>query len=128
MAIVGIILVVKDGKAVMLISVQRKRKDLKGQHLGPWSRVGSVLLDRFCSVTPHIITELKGGERQFNGLIDVYKKTIKPDGIAGLRGFNISCVGIILYCDLYFRMYDSLKPMVLVGGLQDSFFASFLLA
>jgi len=70
----------------------------------------------------------KGGERQFNGLIDVYRKTIKSDGIAGLyRGFNISCVGIIVYRGLYFGMYDSLKPVVLVGGLQDSFFASFLL-
>ena len=61
----------------------------------------------------------KGGERQFNGLVDVYKKTIKSDGVAGLyRGFNISCVGIIVYRGLYFGMYDSLKPVVLVGGLQ----------
>lgn len=61
----------------------------------------------------------KGGERQFNGLIDVYKKTIKSDGIAGLyRGFNISCVGIIVYRGLYFGMYDSLKPVVLIGGMQ----------
>ncbi|XP_058102905.1 ADP,ATP carrier protein 3, mitochondrial-like [Magnolia sinica] len=70
----------------------------------------------------------KGGERQFNGLIDVYKKTVKSDGIAGLyRGFNISCVGIIVYRGLYFGMYDSLKPVVLTGQLQDSFLASFLL-
>ncbi|GFY99040.1 ADP/ATP carrier 3 [Actinidia rufa] len=49
----------------------------------------------------------KGGERQFNGLIDVYKKTFKSDGIAGFyRGFNISCVGIIIYRGLYFGMYD----------------------
>ncbi|KAL7215937.1 hypothetical protein ACSBR1_027980 [Camellia fascicularis] len=69
-----------------------------------------------------------GGGRQFNGLIDVYKKTIQSDGIAGLyRGFNISCVGIIVYRGLYFGMYDSLKPVVLVGELQDSFLASFLL-
>ncbi len=61
----------------------------------------------------------KGGERQFNGLVDVYKKTLKSDGLAGLyRGFNISCVGIIVYRGLYFGMYDSLKPVVLVGGLQ----------
>ena len=61
----------------------------------------------------------KGGERQFNGMIDVYRKTIKSDGIAGLyRGFNISCVGIIVYRGLYFGMYDSLKPVVLVGGMQ----------
>ncbi|KAK4255525.1 hypothetical protein QN277_008516 [Acacia crassicarpa] len=70
----------------------------------------------------------KGGERQFNGLIDVYKKTLKSDGIAGLyRGFSISCVGIIVYRGLYFGMYDSLKPVVLVDGMQDSFLASFLL-
>ncbi|QHO31362.1 ADP,ATP carrier protein 3 [Arachis hypogaea] len=61
----------------------------------------------------------KGGERQFNGLVDVYRKTIKSDGVAGLyRGFNISCVGIIVYRGLYFGMYDSLKPVVLVGGMQ----------
>jgi solute carrier family 25 (adenine nucleotide translocator) protein 4/5/6/31 len=61
----------------------------------------------------------KGGGRQFNGLIDVYKKTLQSDGVAGLyRGFNISCVGIIVYRGLYFGMYDSLKPVVLVGDLQ----------
>lgn len=70
----------------------------------------------------------KGGERQFNGLIDVYSKTLKTDGIAGLyRGFVISCVGIVVYRGLYFGMYDSLKPVFLTGDLKDSFFASFLL-
>uniref|UniRef100_A0A0C9S6E4 ADP/ATP translocase n=1 Tax=Wollemia nobilis TaxID=56998 RepID=A0A0C9S6E4_9CONI len=70
----------------------------------------------------------KGGERQFNGLVDVYRKTLKSDGVAGLyRGFNISCVGIIVYRGLYFGMYDSLKPVVLVGDLQNNFLASFLL-
>lgn len=68
------------------------------------------------------------GKRQFNGLVDVYRKTLKSDGIAGLyRGFSISCVGIIVYRGLYFGMYDSLKPVVLVGSMQDSFLASFLL-
>ncbi|KAG5579174.1 hypothetical protein H5410_049801, partial [Solanum commersonii] len=61
----------------------------------------------------------KGGERQFNGLLDVYRKTIKSDGIPGLyRGFTISCVGIVVYRGLYFGVYDSLKPVVLVGNLQ----------
>jgi len=70
----------------------------------------------------------KGGSRQFNGLIDVYKQTLKTDGIQGLyRGFNISCVGIVVYRGLYFGMYDSLKPVVLTGNMKDSFFASFLL-
>jgi solute carrier family 25 (adenine nucleotide translocator) protein 4/5/6/31 len=70
----------------------------------------------------------KGGSRQFNGLIDVYKQTLKTDGIQVLyRGINISCVGSLVYRGLYFGMYDSLKPVVLTGNMKDSFFASFLL-
>jgi len=70
----------------------------------------------------------KGGERQFNGMIDVYRKTLATDGIQGLyRGFNISCVGIIVYRGLYFGMYDSLKPVLLTGNMKDSFLGSFLL-
>jgi len=56
----------------------------------------------------------KGGERQFNGLIDVYRKTLASDGIGGLyRGFVISCVGIFIYRGLYFGLYDTLKPIML---------------
>jgi len=52
--------------------------------------------------------------RQYNGLIDVYKKTLKSDGIGGLyRGFVISCVGIFVYRGFYFGLYDTLKPMLL---------------
>jgi len=70
----------------------------------------------------------KGGERQFNGLVDVYKKTLASDGIAGLyRGFGPSVLGIIVYRGLYFGMYDSIKPVVLTGALEGNFFASFLL-
>jgi len=55
-----------------------------------------------------------GSERQFNGLIDVYKKTLATDGVAGLyRGFVISCVGIIIYRGCYFGFYDTLKPILL---------------
>ncbi|KAI5294800.1 hypothetical protein KEM52_003158 [Ascosphaera acerosa] len=69
-----------------------------------------------------------GGERQFNGLVDVYRKTLASDGIAGLyRGFGPSVMGIIVYRGLYFGMYDSIKPVVLVGPLEGSFLASFLL-
>merc|ERR1712213_181418 len=68
----------------------------------------------------------KGGERQFNGLIDVYTKTIKTDGIQGLyRGFTISCVGIFIYRGMYFGLYDSLKPILL--GDNPSVLLSFLL-
>merc|ERR1712244_91238 len=59
----------------------------------------------------------KGGERQFNGLIDVYVKTLKSDGIQGLyRGFSISAVGIFIYRGMYFGMFDTLKPLVIGDG------------
>merc|ERR1712012_265624 len=68
----------------------------------------------------------KGGERQFNGLIDVYVKTLKSDGIQGLyRGFVISCVGIFIYRGMYFGLYDSLKPILL--GENANVFLSFIL-
>merc|ERR1719253_2488471 len=68
----------------------------------------------------------KGGERQFNGLIDVYAKTLKSDGIQGLyRGFVISAVGIFIYRGMYFGLYDSLKPILL--GADASVLMSFLL-
>lgn len=55
-----------------------------------------------------------GSQRQFRGMIDVYVKTIRADGVRGLyRGFVISCVGIFVYRGLYFGLYDSLKPIVL---------------
>merc|ERR1712026_416363 len=55
----------------------------------------------------------KGGERQFNGLVDVYKKTLASDGIAGLyRGFCISCVGIVVYRGFYFGLYDTISPLM----------------
>jgi solute carrier family 25 (adenine nucleotide translocator) protein 4/5/6/31 len=64
----------------------------------------------------------KGGDRQFNGLVDVYKKTLASDGIAGLyRGFMPSVAGIVVYRGLYFGMYDSIKPVVLTGPLANNF-------
>lgn len=68
------------------------------------------------------------GKRQFKGLIDVYGKTLSSDGIVGLyRGFGASIMGITLYRGMYFGIYDSMKPIVLVGPLQDNFPASFML-
>jgi len=68
----------------------------------------------------------KGGERQFNGLIDVYVKTLKSDGIVGLyRGFVISAVGIFIYRGMYFGLFDTLKPILI--GKDGNVFASFLL-
>jgi len=71
-------------------------------------------------------TKSADGTRQYNGLLDVYKKTLATDGIGGLyRGFVISCVGIFIYRGLYFGLYDTLKPMLL--GPNSGFLASFLL-
>ena len=68
----------------------------------------------------------KGGERQFNGLVDVYRKTLKSDGFVGLyRGFVISCVGIVVYRGCYFGFYDTLKPIVL--GEDAGLLVSFML-
>ena len=48
--------------------------------------------------------------RQFQGLVDVYKKTLASDGVAGLyRGFVPSVLGIMVYRGLYFGLYDSLS-------------------
>ena len=56
----------------------------------------------------------KGRERQFNGLVDVYVKTLKSDGVQGLyRGLTVSMVGIFVYRGTYFGLYDTLKPLVL---------------
>ena len=59
------------------------------------------------------------GQRQFKGLVDVYSKTLATDGIAGLyRGFGVSIMGITLYRGMYFGIYDTMKPIVLIGSLE----------
>ncbi|KAL5571154.1 hypothetical protein UlMin_020751 [Ulmus minor] len=68
---------------------------------------------------------------QFNGPIDVYRKTLKSDGIAGFYcGFKFRCLAITIYHGIYFGVYDSLKPVFHIDNLQDgksTFLASFLL-
>jgi solute carrier family 25 (adenine nucleotide translocator) protein 4/5/6/31 len=55
-----------------------------------------------------------GEKRQFNGLVDCLKKTMKSDGLIGMyRGFVISCVGIIVYRGAYFGGYDTVTAMLL---------------
>jgi len=66
-----------------------------------------------------------GGERQFNGMLDVYKKIIQTDGVFGLyRGFVISALGIFIYRGLYFGLYDSFKPLIPpnASGFISNFF------
>jgi solute carrier family 25 (adenine nucleotide translocator) protein 4/5/6/31 len=68
----------------------------------------------------------KGGAKQFNGLIDVYRQTLKTDGIQGLyRGFVVSCVGIVIYRGLYFGVFDTVTPS-LPRSIRDNFFVNFL--
>jgi len=68
----------------------------------------------------------KDGKRQYNGLIDVFRKTMATDGIRGIyKGFVISAVGIFVYRGLYFGLYDTLKPLFL--GENASAFMSFFL-
>jgi len=68
-----------------------------------------------------------GGERQFNGIFDVYRKTWASDGIRGLyRGFVVSCVGIVVYRGLYFGLFDTVTPF-LPKHLQKNFLAKFLI-
>ena len=61
-----------------------------------------------------------GGARQFNGLVDVYKKTLASDGVSGLyRGFPVSLVGIIIYRGVYFGGYDTLSTYDLEVDLMQ---------
>ena len=67
-----------------------------------------------------------GSERMYNGMIDVYAKTLKSDGFVGLyRGFVVSCIGIVVYRGAYFGLYDSIKPLLL--GEKSSFVLDFCL-
>lgn len=68
-----------------------------------------------------------GGERQFNGMFDVYRKIIASDGVGGLyRGFVISAVGIFIYRGFYFGLYDSAQA-VMPSSVKGNFFANFAL-
>merc|ERR1712091_718091 len=98
---------------------------LSGGAAGTMSLLFVYSLD-FCRTKLAADAKGKGGERQYNGLIDVYRKTLATDGIAGLyRGFAISAVGIFIYRGLYFGMYDTLKPIFLKP--DSGFLASFAL-
>lgn len=120
-------------KAQFKVSKQDSRMSKLGKNLASGGLAGAMSLT-FVYSLDYARTRLandnksskKGGERQFTGLVDVYKKTLASDGIAGLyRGFAISCVGIIVYRGFYFGLYDTLKPMLL--GDDASFLLSFSL-
>ena len=59
-----------------------------------------------------IATANKGSQRQFNGLVDVYWKTLITDGTVGVyRGFAVCCVRLMVHNGLSFGLYESLKPV-----------------
>ncbi|CAH1161566.1 unnamed protein product [Phyllotreta striolata] len=65
-------------------------------------------------------------ERQYTGLVDCLKKTLKSDGIIGwYRGFIVSVQGIIIYRAAYFGMYDTIKSSM---PKNTSFLLSFIIA
>ncbi|KAJ0891126.1 putative mitochondrial carrier domain protein [Helianthus annuus] len=86
------------------------------------SRVCSTLRKTAILTGKCSVNSFSRGERQFNGFIDVYKKTYALDGVAGLyRGFPLSAASIFVYRGLYFGMYDSQTNS---PHRIDNFFAS----
>ncbi|OXA52026.1 ADP,ATP carrier protein [Folsomia candida] len=54
-----------------------------------------------------------GKAREFTGMGDCIKKTVKSDGLLGLyRGFGVSVQGIIIYRACYFGFYDTAKGIL----------------
>ena len=71
----------------------------------------------------------KGGEREFNGLVDCLQKIYKSDGALGLyRGFVISVIGIIAYRASYFGMFDTGKAFLFPDKNKANFFAMWAFA
>lgn len=69
-----------------------------------------------------------GKAREYNGLLDCLKKTVKSDGIVGLyRGFSVSVQGIIIYRAAYFGCFDTAKGM-LPDPKNTSIFISWAIA
>jgi len=122
-------------KAMFKVSKTDSYPVVMGKNIGAGAAAGSTSL-LFVYSLDFVRTKLAadakslktGGERQYSGMFDVYKKTIAKDGVLGLyRGFMPSVAGIAVYRGLYFGLYDSLKPVVLVGPLRDSFLGMFVL-
>ena len=91
-----------------------------------WGEKSSVLTFLFNSLGADVG---KGkGERQYTGLLDCIKKTVKSDGPVGLyRGFFVSVQGIIIYRASYFGFFDTAKGM-LPDPKNTPFLISFAIA
>ena len=120
-------------KSMFAINPQESQWAKFGKNIASGGAAGALSLSFVYSLDfarTRLASDIKGkggGERQYNGLIDVYKKTLASDGIRGLyRGFVISCVGIMVYRGFYFGLYDTIKP--LVGGKNINPWLSFCIA
>ncbi|GJQ14376.1 hypothetical protein GpartN1_g6167.t1 [Galdieria partita] len=71
----------------------------------------------------------RGEGRLYTGLIDCCIKTAKSDGVIGLyRGFGVSLGGIIVYRAAFFGLFDTAKPLLLTGKLENNIFLSWVIA
>eukprot|EP01006_Ploeotia_vitrea_P001287 TRINITY_DN104536_c0_g1_i1.p1 TRINITY_DN104536_c0_g1~~TRINITY_DN104536_c0_g1_i1.p1 ORF type:complete len:296 (-),score=13.25 TRINITY_DN104536_c0_g1_i1:142-1029(-) len=69
---------------------------------------------------------LNGGQRQFKGTSDVFRKTFASDGLVGLyRGFGMAFLDTFIYRALFFGLYDTAKPLLLSSN--DNHAANFAL-
>ncbi|XP_061181802.1 uncharacterized protein LOC133190282 [Saccostrea echinata] len=103
-------------------------KNLCAGFLGSFATLGLVYSLDYCRtrMAADVLQTGKDGtkKRQFSGIIDVYRQTMRSDGIVGLhRGFVVSCLGIIVYRGAYFGFYDTLSPMLLKTGQFKLFYA-----
>ena len=118
-------------KTIFVISKNASQREKLGKNVLSGGCAGSLSLCFVQSIDytrTRLAADAKSasGQRQFNGIVDVYVKTIQTDGVRGLyRGFAVSCVCIFIYRGLYFGLYDSLKPLVLAEN--PLWFHTFLL-
>jgi len=114
-------------KAAMGAAPQAPRMEKMARNVVAGGLAGTLSLTVVYSLDyarTRLANDAKGssGDRKFNGLIDVYVKTFKADGLGGLyRGFVISAVGIFVYRGFYFGLYDTLKP-ILLGNDANVFY------
>ncbi|KAK7820627.1 ADP,ATP carrier protein, mitochondrial [Quercus suber] len=136
------VLIAPIGRVKLLIQCQDEM--IKSDKDGYWKwLLGSLAVGNFAYLATQFVvypldyaqtrlandikTSNKIEERQFKGLIDVYKKTIRSDGIAGpYRGFAISCCKNLLSNGVYFGIHVIF--MLLRLRSQEDFLASSVMA
>jgi len=65
----------------------------------------------------------KGGEKEFNGLVDCLTKVSQKTGVSSLyKGFGVSVQGIIVYRGSYFGLYDTAKAAIFADEKKANFF------